>query len=1284
MQTSYKTIRAAISTLALLLSLIPGASGIYAQTGTTGTISVTVQDPSGAVVPNASLELRDLSTNDVRKGVTKQTGAFTFPTLSFGRYQLTITAPGFQREVYESVQVQTDRATEINASLRVGVATDTVQVNADEAPLVESASSVLATTIDTKQVVNLPIQGRNVFNLAFTTPGFSATPLGVVSQTTLSQGPQDNTIPTGGTYDNLPGGAIVGATLDGVPGISNRFKSAGFAYGTVIVQPRLENIAEMTVETNQMDLSSGAGTSSLQISLVTRRGSNAFHGRVWEDFRNTDLNANLWINNATHLPRPIIKLNDFGGSVGGPIIKNKLFFYASFGESTSPLTKIGSATVLSPGAQQGLFSYKTSSGSIQTVNVLQLAGAAGYSSTILPNISGQFAKINGVLSSGSLTPTSDPNLFTLNSVVSANQTIHYPALRLDYNLKDNMRIALVYNQTSTTCTTCNVPAWPGGIDPYDSGSVDPYNRIVSFSFDWSIHPSLVNQFHAGYTGQKSVFNPENQGINLPQLYTQSWGYGTSLSQLQLPVSSFYPLLSANDSVLWQKGAHSFTFGGTWWREQDHYWNSPSGYPRYTFGISSQDPIAAAFTSALSSAGSTPLANAQALYAMLTGRVSAVSTTMPLDFATKQYNAFGQYNLDESQQSVGFFVQDRWRLRPDLTVNYGLRWDIIGDDHDVNGDYTSSPNVANLWGPTTTGVSFQPGALNGVQNPVMVAAIHHYNTSYKNPEPAIGLAWNPKTNGGILEKIFGKDRTVVRAGYSMRVYNEGQQNYWAAGSSSGAFFYQADSLTATTATGLGNFAPGSLTFGNPLPPYFGSPATWTPQIAQSALTFSSTTPWGFNPNIRSPQVEEWNLGVQRQFGSTSALEVRYVGNMALHSWTNYNINETNIYENGFLTDFQNAQNNLNINVANGKGNTFANNGLAGQSALPVMSAAFGGTTGANYTNGTFVSYLQTGQAGAMATSIAGNQAFVCNMFGASFSPCAARGSTNPGLYPINFWQVNPYATGRSVNYEDSSGHSSYNAMQVEFRQRLHHGLQFNANYTLAHSLGLIAQNAIQGQGSGLYFTNRDFRLNYAPSSFDIRNVLHISGTYDLPFGKGRAYANNNKLLDEIIGGWTLGSITTFQTGTPVVLNGGYETMNQNDAGVVFQNGLTVAQVQSSMQVYHTGSPWAYFINPKYIASNGQSNYSAIAPETTAGQFGYHPYLYGPHWFGTDLSLNKAFPIRERFRATFQAECLNVLNHPTCGPVTSGTSSASVQSLTFGQTTGGPTGPRVIEFRANIEF
>ena len=479
-------------------------------------------------------------------------------------------------------------------------------------------------------------------------------------------------------------------------------------------------------------------------------------------------------------------------------------------------------------------------------------------------------------------------------------------------------------------------------------------------------------------------------------------------------------------------------------------------------------------------------------------------------------------------------------------------------------------------------------------------------------------------------------------------------------------------------------------------YCPTPATWQPQLSMGNQTFTTSQQWGFNPSLRSPYIQEWNFGIQRQIGTRSAIEARYVGNLALRSWLSYNLNEVNIYENGFLSEFQAAQNNLAI--ANGitvaqltalppvalKTANFANQGLPGQVSLPIMTAAFGSATGTNYNNSGFVTNLQTGAAGAMANTITQNQTYICNMFGVSFSPCAAKGVTTPNKgFPINFWQVNPFATGRAVNFEDSSGHSNYNALQVEFRQRPFHGAQFNVNYTWAHGFALMAQNAIQGMGSAIYYTNRNFRLNYIPSSYDIRQVVHISGTYDLPFGKGKAFLPQNSVADKVLGGWTFGTITTFQTGTPVIVNGGYSTMNTSDPGVILQNGLTAKQVQSSMGVYHTGSPWTYFINPQYIAGNGAAA-ASLAPDNIAGVYGYHPILYGPHWFNIDFSLNKTVTVHEHFRTTLQAECLNAMNHPTWGPVTSGTSSVSVQSNGFGQTTGGPTGPRVIEFRLNVEF
>jgi hypothetical protein len=416
-----------------------------------------------------------------------------------------------------------------------------------------------------------------------------------------------------------------------------------------------------------------------------------------------------------------------------------------------------------------------------------------------------------------------------------------------------------------------------------------------------------------------------------------------------------------------------------------------------------------------------------------------------------------------------------------------------------------------------------------------------------------------------------------------------------------------------------------------------------------------------------------------------------------------VNEVNIFENGFLPQFTNAQNNLaicqanaaacqaaqaaaGITSANRTANNFGNWGLPGQVALPIFQTAFG-TAISNYASGAFITALQTGAAGSLAQTMARSTTFFCNMVGASFSPCAARGSTGAGAYPINFWEVNPYTTGSSANYLDSAGHSNYHALQVELRQRLTHGMQFNLNYTLAKSLVLGPVNAYQanagaqaGALAGLYLTNRDYRLNYGPSGFDIRHVFHASGTYDLPFGAGRKFLNYGKVANAIVGGWTVGTIFIIQSGNPTQMSGGFLTVNQNDAGLVFK-GITPSQLQSAVGVFRTANPWVETVNPDKvpILSSGSVDPNLLTSASTAGVWGYRPFIYGPRWYNADVSLNKTIPIRESVRFTFQAQFLNVFNHPTFN-----LGGLSPQSLSFAQSTGGPTGARRIEFRANIEF
>jgi hypothetical protein len=200
----------------------------------------------------------------------------------------------------------------------------------------------------------------------------------------------------------------------------------------------------------------------------------------------------------------------------------------------------------------------------------------------------------------------------------------------------------------------------------------------------------------------------------------------------------------------------------------------------------------------------------------------------------------------------------------------------------------------------------------------------------NPcKPAIALAWSPGASG-FLGKLFPKGKTVIRTGWSLRNYQEGAQNFWAYTSNQGLFFFQQGSLSPDTTGAVGTFQPGSLFLGQTLPAYALFPPTWSAALPASTLSFGGNSFWAMNPNVRQPYVEQWNFGIQRELGSGSAPEVRYAGNMGLHTWMSYNINEVNIFENGFLTEFKNAQNNLTINKASGKGNSFADNGLQAES------------------------------------------------------------------------------------------------------------------------------------------------------------------------------------------------------------------------------------------------------------------------------------------------------------------------------------------------------------------
>ncbi|PYU67536.1 MAG: carboxypeptidase regulatory-like domain-containing protein [Acidobacteria bacterium] len=1331
---------ATVLSIVLSLSVVPCAR---AQHGSEGTVSVTVLDSSGSVVQGAQLELRDLATNDVRNSETQEKGTHTFVNLSLGKYKLTVTKTGFQTQVFTDVVVQAAQTTNISATLRVGAINETIQVNTDQAPIVETTSSSIGTTVDMKAIEDLPLQGRDLSVLSTLAPGYTG-----------------NFYDGGGTWNGLPTIAQ-GSNIDGVIGSPSRMKFGGNGPGAApAVQARVEDIEEMTVQTDQLDLNQGYGTSNMQVNFVTRRGTSRFHGRVYDDFRNAALNANSWLNDtltainpsSPQRKNPLI-LNDFGGSLGGPIIRDKLFFFGSFSMSKQPGSFSASQWVFTPAAQNGDFTYVDTNGNTQVVNVLQAAASCGAAcggalpSTVNSQTSATLQAVNGVLNKGTLSAVSDPNVQQLTWQVASPQTNYFPAVRVDYVASPKMRYYVAWNETKTIQSNFNAPNLPGTAFAGTGASNKFLNYTAALGFDYTVSPTLINSFRGGFLYNFSGFGfdgkPPASGQaqiawNLPNLQSfPGVGHpsteGMNGTNFQIPTGSYYPLFNASDTVTWQHKDHTLNLGVSWWREQNHYYNGVLGYPGIQLGsntgtgpgFATGDPAVAAFNSTtLPNATSVATQEAESLYAILTGRINSVGGQYPYSPSSNQYiHSLGAYNLDELTKAWGVFAQDSYRIRPTLTLNYGLRWDFTWADRDLTNLYHSA-TPTNIFGPSGVGNLFNPGSLNGTMNPQLVQNSQPYNNWFVAPQPAFGIAWNPRGGDGALGRLLGGDKTVIRAGFSFRTFTEPQQYVWNEASDYGSFYYQGFFLNAVKgANQAGAFQPGSLFLGSPLPAYGFKPQSFQKVESESDFTFLGGNVPGVNgidPNLKQPYTESWNLGIQHQLGENRALEVRYIGNRTLRQWVAIDTNEVNIFENGFLAQFKAAQNNLNINNASGNASfqgSFANHGLPGQQPLPIFNAAFAGEpagadgSAADFTNGGFTGFVSTGQAGLFANTLAGAP-YICNMVGsAALTPCQTNlGITTAGAgYPINFFQANPYAQGAGFATTElvAEGYSNYNGLQVDFRQRQWHGLQFDANYTWSHTLGISSPNNWQGQSN--IFTLRNMRLSYGPTLFDIRHAININGSYDLPFGRGKQFLNDsNAVLDRVVGGWTIGTILGYQAGAPFLLEGGNNTFNANlnndgygDGGVEL-HGVTPSQLQSAVGVYRIpGQAAVSFLNPKYLAPGGGANPQFITANTTPGTIGQLVYLYGPHYFNDDLAITKVVPIRENIKFSLQAEMLNAFNHPNFQPgAANGTTyfsfangfSPNVQQQGFAIGGISPNyspvspnqGARVIELRANIEF
>jgi hypothetical protein len=629
------------------------------------------------------------------------------------------------------------------------------------------------------------------------------------------------------------------------------------------------------------------------------------------------------------------------------------------------------------------------------------------------------------------------------------------------------------------------------------------------------------------------------------------------------------------------------------------------------------------------------------------------------------------------------MSDQWRMRSNFTFNYGVRWDYMGVPTIPNGLAIQPTNFDAIWGVSGPGNLFKPTAAAGSQT-AGVATLDFvsgktgkglYKNDWNNFAPFIGFAFSPSFKSGVLHAIFGDEGTSsIRSGYSMSFLHDGVTtftNLLGTGNTNPGLIQSATTSPLSGVTPNNNQLLGQLTAGGvPLNlPVFKMPIS----DRENFLANNASGLWTADPNLRAPYVHQWNFGFEKEIMKDTAFEIRYVGNYAPNTWRAYNINEVNIFENGFLSEFKNAQINFNA-----RGGTSFAPGCATCVALPLFDKFFTGLSAGNsYTNSAFLTNLRDNNVGGFANTLA-------------FSPTyrANRESTVLGLAG-NFFVANPNAA--FVNVLSNDSYSNYNAMEIEIRRRFSGGLQFQADYTWSKAMG----NATDAQGNNQSdlvsrLTLRRPEADYRRSPQDQTQRFVANGVYDLPFGKGRTFFGGaNSALDRVVGGWTLGAIVTWSTGVPFYVSSGRTTFNQSTANNGAQlTGITFEQFKKNVGLFKTPSG-VFFINPDILnitinaagKATAATLKSGLMSAPAPGTFGDFPVnsLSGPSYFNFDMSFTKRIPITERVKFEIKGTAINILNHPNFiyGTV-------NFDSTSFGRVTSQRGGSRAMNIIAQVRF
>jgi hypothetical protein len=1272
----------------------------YGQVKPSSSIAGTVTDPQAALVAGATVVVKNNATGEERTVTTTDNGTYSVPALTTGTYTVTITATNFKQAVVTGVKVDVGAPSTINVALEVGESSEQVTI-VGGGEVLQTQTATVGTTVTGRQITETPFTSRDALDLVMLLPG------------TQSPGPTRTS-----TINGLPK-ASINITQDGVNTQAQDSKSAFGGGFFTYIRPRIDAIDEVTVSTANPGSEASSG-GAIQIQFVTRGGSNDINGSLYWYHRNPRFAANYYYRNRDLQPLPgeakvrpdRILLNQYGGRVGGPIRipglydgRDRTFFFVNYEEYRIPEQFFRQRTILSPDAQAGIFRYTGAPAA--GVNLFTVAAGAGQTSTLDPTIGPLLAAIRASTTQGSVTPLADPNLQRFSFTATGGQVRKFATVRFDHKITEKHSLENVWNYNIFDSTV----DFLNSVDPIYPGLAIGSGSQISLRFSnvtalkSYLTSNVVNEARFGLTGGTVLFFPEiepNQftptgafqltvtaaGMNNPGGANQNFRRNT-------PVKQF------SDVLTWTRGAHTFNFGMN--INQYNYWNSgkPTVVPSATMSFVSTDPANGMFnTTNFPGASSADLDRARGIYAVLTGRLTATNANAFLGEDNGQYTFQGALIDRFRQREYGFYVQDAWRWRPNLTINWGLRWD-IAPSHTTKNDLFTRTTYEGLWGLSGVGNLFTPGASGGVStqfNPIQPGD-KAFNTDWNNIAPSVGIVWTPDWKSGLLGGLFGTGgQTVLRGGWSRAFVREGTEFYRLHGTQN-----PGGTLPLSRSTTIGNLAPGSL---------FRDPASRTFPAFATTPTFPivgtlAHSPAAFNPEIQLGFVDSFSFGFQRELNKDTVFEARYVGNRGKDLWRTWNLNELNTVENGLAAEFRLAQANLVANIGAGRGQNFRYFGPGtGTSPLPIfagfIAACTTPTSLACYTSGNFGP--GTGLVGTSATT------FTNLLSPANPNPIGVAGQfrTNfrvNGLtagFPANIFVVNPQVT--SAFTIDNGAESSYDALVIELRRRLSGGLLIQGNYTFSKSLtNLYGSSTVNNVN---FATLRDPNLNKTRSPYDLTHAFKINYIYEFPFGRGKTWLSGaNGLVERLLGGWETHGAIRMQSGSAI------------NFGNIQLVGMTTKEFAESLEIRKDPNRITFFL-PQDIIDNtirafstSPTGYSGTAPtgrflappgfgncaSRFMGDCGFsNLVIHGPKFFRADLSIVKKIKMTERTNVELRGEFLNAFNNINFwvgrGSTTENGVITPSSAATFGQTnaafqdvsTTNDPGGRLVQFVLRINF